>query len=132
LAEKVVDCFNQPLEIIKGKPTKLSDEANTVVSEHDKFVHLVTILSVPSQNFHSVWKQQIEDAVDIAPVYAQEYSVRVMWSKAMNPRFYDFALESLIKRIPENASKYLKTKSILGNVHVYGGAGVGKSRGSGK
>lgn len=55
-----------------------------------------------------------------------------MWSKAMNPKFYDFALESLIKKIPENASKYLKTKSILGNVHVYGGAGVGKSRGSGK
>ena len=50
----------------------------------------------------------------------------------MNPKFFDMVQTSLLKKLPGNASKYLKTKARLGNVHVYGGAGVGKSRGVGR
>lgn len=50
----------------------------------------------------------------------------------MNPKFFDIVQRSLLKKLPEKASNYLKTKARLGNVHVYGGAGVGKSRGVGR
>jgi hypothetical protein len=118
------------MEIMKGKTTNLSAKSDIVVTDHDKFVHLTMLLAAPSQNFHAEFKKRIEAATTLAPTYAQEYSTRLMWSKVKNPTLFNLTLQSLVSKIPESASKYLKTKAVLHSVHTYGGAGVGKSRGT--
>lgn len=130
IANKIVECFGDPMEIMKGKTTNLSAKSDIVVTDHDKFVHLTMLLAAPSQNFHAEFKKRIESATTLAPTYAQEYSTRLMWSKVKNPTLFNLTLQSLVSKIPESASKYLKTKAVLHSVHTYGGAGVGKSRGT--
>lgn len=66
------------MEVIKGRPTKLSDDQKLIVSDHDKFVHFTMILAAPSQNFHKYWKKIVDSAETLAPTYAQEYSSRLM------------------------------------------------------
>lgn len=78
IADKIVECFSDPMEVIKGRPTKLSDDEKLIVSDHDKFVHLTMILAAPSQNFHKYWKKIVDSAETLAPTYAQEYSSRLM------------------------------------------------------
>lgn len=129
IAERIVNCFSDTKAIINGRPTKLNDDPENKISAHDQFVYLTMILAAPSQNFHAQFKSVIDNSTDKAPTFGQEYAARLLWSKVQNPELFNLTMSALIAKLPKDSSLYMKTKSILDNVHIYGGAGVGKTRG---
>lgn len=131
IAQKLVSLFN-PEDLLKGKPTKLSKDADTIITDFDKLVYLATIIASPSQNFYTELRNIISNPeFTNAPIFSQEYAVRVGYSQISNKEIFNSVILQL-KQLAESTSsdQYIQTKSPLTNfLTVYGGAGVGKTKG---
>lgn len=65
-----------------------------------------------------------------APIFSQEYSVRVAYSQILNKDLFNSIIIKLKDIFQDNPDTYIKTKSPLFNFTVvFGGAGVGKTKG---
>lgn len=131
IAQKLVGLFN-PQNIINGKPTKLSKNKDTVITDFDQLVYLATILATPSQNFYNDLQGVVSNPeFTNAPIFSQEYAVRVGYSQILNKELFN-SIITQIKSLAESTStdEYIQTKSPLSNfITIYGGAGVGKTKG---
>lgn len=131
IADKLISLFN-PVDLISCKPTKLGKDPNTVVTDFDRLVYLTSIIATPSQNFYNELKKIISNNnFTNAPIFSQEYAVRVGYSQILNKRLFNSVISN-VKHLAEKTSddEYIQTKSILNNIlTIYGGAGVGKTKG---
>lgn len=131
IAEKLISLFN-PEDLLKGKPTKLSKDPNTTITDYDQLIYLASIIATPSQNFYSELKEIITQSdFTNAPIFSQEYAVRVGYSQISNKEIFNSIILQL-KQLAERTSsdQYIQTKSPLSNMlTIYGGAGVGKTKG---
>lgn len=131
IAQRLVGLFN-PQDLISGKPTKLSKDPDTVITDFDQLIYLASIIATPSQNFYNELRKIISNPeFTNAPIFSQEYAVRVGYSQVLNKEIFN-SIISQIKNLAETTStdEYIQTKSPLNNViTIYGGAGVGKTKG---
>lgn len=131
IAVKLVNLFN-PNDLISGKPTKLSKDPNTKVTDFDQLVYLASIIATPSQNFYAQLKEIIsKPEFTNAPIFSQEYAVRVGYSQILNKEIFNNIVEQIHYIAQQNSDdEYIKTKTSLNNIlTIYGGAGVGKTKG---
>ena len=132
LASNLFNCFN-PVELLKQKPTKLSRNADTIISDYDQFIYLSSILAIPTQNFNIDYKKAISNSAfkDMIPIYSQEAAIRISYAQILNPVFYNSLLSNLSEAAKKHgANVYEQTKSPMYNmVFTFGGAGVGKTKG---
>lgn len=131
IAQKLVGLFN-PQDLISGKPTKLSKDPNTVITDFDQLMYLASIIATPSQNFYNELREIISSPeFTNAPIFSQEYAVRVGYSQILNKEIFNSVI-SQVKNLAVTTStdEYIQTKSPLSNmITIYGGAGVGKTKG---
>lgn len=131
IAQKLIGLFN-PEDLISGKPTKLSKDPNTVITDFDQLMYLTSIIATPSQNFYNELRGIISNPeFTNAPIFSQEYAVRVSYSQILNKEIFNSVI-SQVKQLAEKTStdEYIQTKSPLDNlITIYGGAGVGKTKG---
>ena len=131
IAVKLVNLFN-PNDLISGKPTKLSKDPNTKVTDFDQLVYLASIIATPSQNFYAQLKEIIsKPEFTNAPIFSQEYAVRIGYSQILNKEIFNNIVEQIHYIAQQNSDdEYIKTKTSLNNIlTIYGGAGVGKTKG---
>lgn len=130
IAKRLVSLFNEK-ELISGKPTKLNKNADTIITDYDQLIYLTTIIGAPSQNFYSKLKSIIsKEDFKNAPIFSQEYAVRIGYSKILNPDLFNNVINELSKIAKNSEDKYIQSKSPLTNVmSICGGAGVGKTKG---
>ena len=131
IAQKLIQLFN-PKDLISGKPTKLSKDPGTVITDFDQLIYLASIIATPSQNFYNKLREIISSPeFTNAPIFAQEYAVRVGYSQVLNKEIFN-SIIAQIRNLAETTTtdKYIQTKSPLNNIiTIYGGAGVGKTKG---
>lgn len=129
IAAKLISIFNSD-SIIKQQPTTLGKDKNIVISDYDKLMYLATILSTPSQNFAKQFKDVVSNPeYKLAPTFAQEYAERIGYGFINNPELFK-QLQFEIKAIGSNSEDvYIKNKSNFFALTVFGGAGVGKTKG---
>lgn len=130
IADKIVSLFDSN-ELVKSAPTTLSKNPSTEITVYDQMVYIATILSTPSQNFYKKLKEIISSSeFKNAPIFSQEYAVRVAYSQILNKDVFNSIIIKLKDIFQDNPDTYIKTKSPLFNFTVvFGGAGVGKTKG---
>lgn len=128
LAEKLISLFNSE-DLIKGIPTEFTKDENLELSDFDKLIYLTTILSTPSINFYKDYLNIIKNnEFDKAPIFSQEYCIRIAYSKILNGDLYNQILYNIKSLAQQNNDEYIQTKSVLNFLYViYGGAGTGKT-----
>lgn len=130
IADKIVSLFDSN-ELVKSAPTTLSKNPSTEITVYDQMVYIATILSTSSQNFYKKLKEIISSSeFKNAPIFSQEYAVRVAYSQILNKDVFNSIIIKLKDIFQDNPDTYIKTKSPLFNFTVvFGGAGVGKTKG---
>lgn len=112
------------------QPTKLLKDT-TVISDYDQAVYLLTTLAYPAQNFYNELKQVISsDDFDKAPIFSQEYAIRVAYASNKKRNLFNIFANSLNTLAQSSEDIYIRNKISLQNfICTFGGAGTGKTRG---
>ena len=120
-------------ELLHRKPTKMNKDQNNIISDYDKAVYLLSIISSPSSDFYNKLKTILDKPeFKIAPIYSQEYIAKVAYSFLNYPELLNEFLRKLNNIAYDNEiDLYLKNKPSLYNVVsiISGGAGSGKTNG---
>lgn len=123
--------------------TKLTDDPTEIIQPIEILKELASIISLPSNAFYTAYKDATTKAsFKFAPVFGQEYAVRLVTSAMSNTKLWNAILDKLFVRATKNVfskvagedadrrRKYLENLSKLRNFFIIpGGAGTGKSTG---
>lgn len=115
-------------EISYMTSSKLTDNKKEELTPYDMAVYLTTIASLNSNDFYAKLKGIVEDpGFSYAPLFGQEFAVRVAVANALHPSKFNVLLDKL-KTIDNNIPEQIKKKETLYNMSfIFGGAGVGKT-----
>lgn len=115
-------------EISYMTSSKLTDNKKEELTPYDMAVYLTTIASLNSNDFYTKLKGIVEDpGFSYAPLFGQEFAVRVAVANALHPSKFNILLDKL-KTTDDNAPEQIKKKETLYNMSfIFGGAGVGKT-----
>lgn len=130
IAEKLISLFDAD-SIISGKPTQLSKNPETEITDLDKLVYLATIIGVPAQNYYNDLNEVIsKDDFNFAPIFPQEYAARIAYANIINQPLFNSIVTKISSLAQANSNDaYIKTKTPLRNIlTIFGGAGVGKTK----
>ena len=108
--------------------SKLTDNKKEELTPYDMAVYLTTIVSLNSNDFYAKLKGIVENPdFSYAPLFGQEFAVRVAVANALHPSKFNVLLDKL-KTIDDNVPEQIKKKETLYNMSfIFGGAGVGKT-----
>lgn len=86
LINKVFNIYGN--KIFADKLTVFSADPNIIIADRDKAIYLLSILASPSSNFYLKYKELIaSEQYTLAPLYPQEYTVKLIYSFASNKEF---------------------------------------------
>ena len=123
--------------------TKLTDDPSEIIQPIEILKELASIISLPSNAFYTAYKNATtKPSFKFAPVFGQEYAVRLVTSAMANSKLWNTLLDKLFARATKNVfskvtgedadrrRRYLENLSKLRNFFIIpGGAGTGKSTG---
>lgn len=123
--------------------TKLTDDPTEIIQPIEILKELASIISLPSNAFYTAYKNATtKPSFKFAPVFGQEYAVRLVTSAMANSKLWNTLLDKLFARATKNVfskvtgedadrrRRYLENLSKLKNFFMIpGGAGTGKSTG---
>ena len=128
-------------KMFADKPTVFSADEDMIISDRDKALYLLSILATPSDIVNINYRTLISgDDYLLAPLYPQEYVVKMLYSFARNPEFFSRLQQILTTKYQEYANSYagladndktyLLARKGLNNFLpiILGGAGVGKTK----
>lgn len=135
-ADKLLNLVN-PKTLYKEASTRISDDKDEPLSGLDLLYYLSTVVSVPTNEFYSAFKQVIADNKTLAPVYGQEFAIKQIVAQALNPALFNDILDGVKENAnikedvkEEGIQKYLLAKQPLHNLSaILGSAGAGKTVG---
>lgn len=133
IVDKLITVFTKE-QLINGVSTKLNKDPQTIISDYDQFMYLISIFATPSNNFNKRFAEVISsDEFEKAPIFAQEYAVRMGYSFVNNTELFNYAINRIKSLVGKDDPVYMQTKTTMDNfMLVLGSAGVGKSQGVGK
>jgi len=109
--------------------TRLTDDPNAIVESYDLMNYFASVITINASDFYSKYKEVIEsDDFVFAPIFAQEISVRELYSMALRPDLFN-NLADLLKQ-EGDSDPYVANKAVLKNIMLtLAGAGTGKTTG---
>jgi hypothetical protein len=70
--------------------TRLTDDPNAIVESYDLMNYFASVITINASDFYSKYKEVIEsDDFVFAPIFAQEISVRELYSMALRPDLFN-------------------------------------------
>ena len=126
-AKNLRDLFGPDLS--KMVTTRLTDDPNAIVESYDLMNYFASVITINASDFYSKYKEVIEsDDFVFAPIFAQEISVRELYSMALRPDLFN-NLADLLKQ-EGDSDPYVANKAVLKNTMLtLAGAGTGKTTG---
>lgn len=138
ILEKVYKVFGSKMFV--GSLTTFDDKQDNIVGDVDKSLYFLHILAFPSAEYAKAYKKFVENNSKIAPLYPQEYAVKLAYAFAKNSQFLKDLGELMnsknedfvnsLSGLDADDISYLKSKKFLKNFvpAILGGAGVGKTQ----
>lgn len=134
IVETLFSAFDTKDSIINGQSTKIGKNNQTIISDYDQIIYLVTIFGAPSINFNNRLKTVLGmEGYDKAPIFSQEYAARIIYSFANSSELFNSIVGKIKELTFSSSDTYIKNKTALDNImFVLGSAGVGKTTGVAK
>lgn len=132
IVENIISMFDTN-SLLRRSVTKMSKYKDDRISDYDKAIYLLSIISLPSSHFYEKFRSIVSSSgFNIAPVFSQEYLSKLSYSFIKNQDLFE-AFLTKFGEMSKNmeTDPYLKNKPILHRVVsvISGGAGSGKTNG---
>jgi hypothetical protein len=116
-------------DLSKMITTRLTDDPNVVVESYDLMNYFASVVAMNASDFYAKYKEVVESEDFVfAPIFAQEMSVREIYSMALRPDLFN-NLAELLKQ-EGHSDPYIANKAVLKNAMLtLAGAGTGKTTG---
>ena len=126
-AQKLRSLFGA--DLAKMVTTRLTDDPNVVIEPYDLMNYMASIITMNASDFYAKYRSVVSDEDFVfAPIFAQEISVRELYSMALRPDLFN-NLADLLKQ-EGHSDPYVANKTVLKNAMLtLAGAGTGKTTG---
>lgn len=116
-------------DVVKMITTRLTDDPNAIIESYDLMNYFASVITINASDFYAKYKGVIEsDDFEFAPIFAQEISVRELYSMALRPDLFN-NIADLLKQ-EGHSDPYIANKAVLKNAMLtLAGAGTGKTTG---
>lgn len=125
IADKLTNVFGD--NITSNISTNLTSDENEKIENYDKLIYLASVISVPSNDFYSA-TSEINDKMEFAPIFGQEFAVRIAHSFLVRPDLFNRITFNIKQKLNVSDDEYIKNKpSLMNFIFISGGAGTGKT-----
>ena len=134
--KKLVDKFG--IDAYKQDPGIFSDDADNRITPYGNVTYLLTLASIDSAEFDSLWKTVTSEHEDLIPLSSQEYLVREAFASIVdykeNRHLFDVLHEYINNNYPDSIAlaqkDYVKQRGIAYRlINIDGIGGTGKTTG---
>lgn len=136
IESKLISLFGRPSLNLRLS-TKMTTNPKEIVTDYDMMMYLAANLTSSSRNFYIDYQQTLSqvhsEKIDIAPIFSQEYSIRIALATYKNKNLFNNLLnyiqDTKLDGYNTFDKDYMLNKTKMKNAIFYlGGPGTGKSQ----
>lgn len=129
LAKKLVENFDDYLH--RSQTSAFTSDKNLRMTNYDQLMYLLATIASNSEQFYNKYRKIVMDAntnFQFAPIYSQEYAVRLGYAQFLEPDLFTEILKEIQNKAKNSNDQYVQSKPIFDRIYtILGGAGTGKT-----